>query len=211
MHQFMDILILALISVVLGIKLFSILGQKRDRDHVNGESPYPDSTSKSPSKTIKDVEVKIDSTIAAELQLPLLDKSFDKARFISNSREAFKMILEAYAKGNTTVLSKLLNVSMMRKVAYKIVQREAHNHICEINILQINEAYIEEIIIQGSTAEIKVSFEAEIINSVTDAAGKIVAGDKVKIEKIKDFWIFSRNLKSSDPTWALANTKTLFA
>lgn len=218
MHHIADIIILAIISIALGVKLFSILGEKRDdptaankrkhsNNHFSGKAKDAESDifSKSESPTMKDVEIILDESLSGEDTLKILDPSFDKSTFLSNASSAFKMVLDAYAKGDNRVLSDLLNIEMMRKFVYEISKREEKNLTCEINIVKITKSEIQEITSEGSIINIKVKISPEIIAYIKDENNKVISGHNEKIEKKKYIWEFSRNLKSPDPTWQLVN------
>ena len=42
----------------------------------------------------------------------------------------------------------------------------------------------------------------------TDKEKKIISGDGEKIKTVYDTWIFSKNIKSSNPNWLLVDTIT---
>ena len=46
------------------------------------------------------------------------------------------------------------------------------------------------------------------ISKVKDKDKKIVSGDSEKIKTVYDTWVFSKNIKSSNPNWLLINTIT---
>ena len=55
---------------------------------------------------------------------------------------------------------------------------------------------------------VTVDFVSEIITCIKDKEKKIISGDKEKIKKIYDTWVFSRDTKSLNPNWQLVNTLT---
>ena len=218
MNHMADIIILAIISVILGLKLFSILGQKKERDQHKGngndKNMHDVTTEESPltyNNKIKAIEIKLDQKLDSSLQLQLLDPSFNKDTFMNNAKEAFKMIMSSYTEGDTHTLSKLLNVEMMKKFAYAITKREEKNHICKINIVNINNTSIKNIKVKDAIAEVTVELNVEVINYTSNQRNKVISGNKTKVEKRNDLWTFNRNLKSPDPTWHLINVDKIFA
>lgn len=220
-----EIVLLAIISIFLGLKLFSILGQKRERPprenkgrnnfDNQGENQEIDEDNSEDSgdleDRIKEVEIKTPANLTPQAKLEMIDPSFNSKTFLSNATEAFKMILDLYAKGDTHALSDLINIDMMRKFAYEISNREDKGYACEINILKVKNPSIENIEIEGSVAKISVQFDYEATAYVYDKKSKIISGHKSKVEKNKDVWTFSRNLRSPDPTWQLIDVSHLFA
>lgn len=201
-----DIIILAIISVILGIKLFTILGQKRDQD-TNRESL----SNVNKHSQMKEAQINLTEKLPPKAKLKLMDPSFDDNVFLKNAQSAFKLILSCYAEGDTHTLSKLINVEMMKKFAYEISKREDNNTICSIEIVNITKNLIKDIIVENYQASITVNFQAEIINFVKDKDNKIISGNKTKLSKESHKWTFTRDLRSPDPTWHLTNIDKLFS
>jgi predicted lipid-binding transport protein (Tim44 family) len=53
-----------------------------------------------------------------------------------------------------------------------------------------------------------VDFVSEIITCIKDKNKKMVSGDNEKIKIVYDTWVFSKDIKSSNPNWLLINTIT---
>lgn len=207
MHGFGDIVILALIFLVLGFKLFSILGQKRDdvdnNKNINNNQDLDLSSAVAATNNPEQVELHTINKSTPEIQIQIFDPQFNKNIFIENSRNAYKIILDSYANGDTHTLSELLNIDMMRKFAYNISNREDKNQKHTLTINNIDKSEIEDISVEDDIAKIKVHFVAEIINFVTSDKNKLVSGHKSKIIKADQVWTFTRHLRSNDPTWTL--------
>ena len=56
--------------------------------------------------------------------------------------------------------------------------------------------------------KVTVDFVAEVITCVRDKEKKIISGNPEKIKKIYDTWVFSRDVKSSNPNWQLVDILT---
>ena len=194
--MYADIILLAIISFFLVVKLISILGQKNESA---GSAKFTTVNASGAPETV----VVVDKNLTPKDQLKLLDPGFSESRFLDNSIEAFKMILEIYAKGDTRILSELVDIDTLKKFAYPISARDELAQVCEINILKINSAAIENIKIDGNIVDIAVKYSAEAVMTVKTGAGKLIAGHENKIEQINDSWVFRRNVKSPDPTWKL--------
>jgi len=208
MNNFTDIFILALISIALGFKLFSILGQKRDESKTAlkttaNKKDFFIPGSQAQTKTIDDIQ--IEKTSTPEIQIQIFDPSFDKGRFVENAKEAYKIILNSYALGDTHVLSELLNIEMMRKFAYSISTREEKNHKQVLTMSKLEQPSIDSIAVTDGIAEIKIRFVSAVTSFVSDQKNKIISGSKTKTEKFDHIWTFSRNLQYQDPTWTLIN------
>ena len=205
MHNFLDIIILALISLVLGIKLFTILGQKKGRasDDFQASGECNPGTTCAPNIS-KVSEVQILNKTEPETKIRAFDPTFKKESFIGNAKEAYKIILDAYANGDTRTLSELVNIEMMRKFAYSISIREDKKHKHTLTIIKSEQPSIEKISVTDDIiAEIEVRFVSEVINFVSDNDDKCISGHQSKVQKLDQIWTFSRNLRSADPTWTL--------
>ena len=56
--------------------------------------------------------------------------------------------------------------------------------------------------------EVTVDFVSEIITCIKDKDKNIISGDSEKIKTVYDTWVFSKDIKSSNPNWLLINTIT---
>lgn len=204
MDNFGDIIILALISIVLGIKLFSLLGQKRPKadqqeqvqpQEFGSERPINDQDAQAQVITLEQVK--------PEDKVRVFDPTFNQATFVKNAINAYQIIFDAFAKGDTQILSELVNIEVLRDLAYKISIREDKKHNKVINMSKMGEASIKEINVNDYTAEIKMNFSSEIVSYTNNEKGKCIEGHKSKINKRNDEWIFSRDIRSTDPTWKL--------
>jgi len=55
--------------------------------------------------------------------------------------------------------------------------------------------------------EVTVEFVSEIISSLTDKDKRILSGDPKKIKTVQDNWIFSKDIRSTNPNWVLTDTQ----
>ena len=53
-----------------------------------------------------------------------------------------------------------------------------------------------------------MDFVSEIITCIKDKDKKIISGDAEKIITVYDTWVFSKDVKSSNPNWLLIDTIT---
>lgn len=205
MHGFGDIIILALIFLVLGFKLFSILGQRRDNDNNDQKTNNTNLDLNSAiATTDRSEQIEINSLKSSpEIQIQIFDPGFKKEAFVENAKNAYKIILDSYANGDTHTLSELLNIDMMRKFAYTISNREEKNQKQTLSVNSILKSDIENISVEGDVAQIKINFISEMINFVTDDKNKLVSGHKSKVLKVDQVWTFTKSLRTSDPTWTL--------
>ncbi|MEQ9115313.1 MAG: Tim44/TimA family putative adaptor protein [Rickettsiales bacterium] len=195
MHNFVDIIFFALIAVFLATKLFSVLGQKTE---INSNDVGVTEKEKNPSETI------LTKDISDEDKIKKFDSSFTPEDFSEKSKKAIKFIYEAYENGNTQILSDLLNVECMRKFAYNISKLEESSLEGKISIIEISLPKIKSISIKDYNAQIKVNTELQTVNYI-EKKGKILHGNKTKVEKLSLNVEFARDIRSSSPTWKIEN------
>ena len=212
MHGFGDIIILGLIFLVLGFKLFSILGQKRDNENQSTNNNGLDlGAAVATTDQLGQVNLQPLNKSTPEIQIQLFDPQFNKKIFVENAKNAYKIILDSYANGDTHTLSELLNIDMMRKFAYNISNREDNNQKHTLTVNAIAKSEIEDISVEDDVAKIKINFVSEIINFVTNDKNKLISGHKSKVIKADQVWTFTRHLRSDDPTWTLTEiSKDIF-
>ena len=186
MNDFGDIIILALISIVLGIKLFTVLGQKRPKIDREQNQAQPQKASSDQSDITPEEQRSVISLdqAAPEDKLKTFDPSFNRTTFSKNSTSAYQMVLDAYAKGDTRILSDLVNIEVLRDLAYKISIRDDNKQSKVINLSQISEATLKEIIVNDYTAKIRMNFISEIVSYTLDEKGKCV--DRLGSEGVKE-------------------------
>jgi predicted lipid-binding transport protein (Tim44 family) len=75
-------------------------------------------------------------------------------------------------------------------------------------LVNIDAAEIVMAEIRGTFARLTVRFTSEQSNLLRDAQDNVIEGDPGTTEKIVDLWTFERDTRSSDPNWALVETRS---
>lgn len=198
MHHFIDIILLALLAIFIITRLFTILGQKRENTQdISLESLYRQKTEKKGQE-----EIILNKKLTNEEKIKLIDSSFNEKNFLTNAEAAIKMIFEAYAEGNTRILSDLVDINIMRNFAYSISKIEEQRHQLHISVINLQNTKIIETMLDKNIATLKVKSDLELTEYLTDNQ-KVVAGDKNKVESHSLKVEFTKNLNSPDPTWKL--------
>src|SRR5690606_38928923 len=126
------------------------------------------------------------------------DRSFDERAFMEGARAAFKIIVEAYARGDTATLRPLLADDLYDEFSRAIRERIAARHTMEETVESIEAADIIEARMEGRTAFITVKFTSRQTSVTRDEAGTVVEGDPETSIEAVDIWTFARNTRSSD-------------
>jgi predicted lipid-binding transport protein (Tim44 family) len=134
------------------------------------------------------------------------DQSFDVAEFLEGAKSAYRMILEAFWKGDRETLAWLTDAEVQAAFAAAIDEREAAGHTLDNRLVSIERAVISDATLSAGLARITVRFDADIAAVTRDADGQVVAGSLTDAVETHDVWTFARTLKSGDPNWKLADT-----
>lgn len=136
------------------------------------------------------------------------DNGFDPRDFLLGAEGAFRMIVEAFARGDRAVLRDLLSDETRAGFEGAIDAREAANQNQRTEIRSVTEAAIEAADLRGTVAEITVRFVSDQVNMTTAADGSAVSGHD-GVTELTDLWTFQRDLRSPDPTWKLVGTHSV--
>jgi predicted lipid-binding transport protein (Tim44 family) len=140
-------------------------------------------------------------------EMRLIDPNFDPMRFLQGAETAFRIIVKAFAAGDRAALRPLLTEETFSVFEAAISAREQAAQHQHTEIKAITRMVLEEAELSGTEAALTVRIVSDQINLTTDAAGQPVAGSEA-VTEIVDLWTFRRNLRSPDPTWRLAATRT---
>jgi predicted lipid-binding transport protein (Tim44 family) len=90
-----------------------------------------------------------------------------------------------------------------------IDEREKAGHVLEDTLVGIEKSEIVEAYIEDERAQVTVKFVSEQINVVRDSEGQIASGNPNEVINVVDLWTFARDIRSTDPNWALVATHSL--
>lgn len=220
-----EIVILAMIAAFLGLRLYSVLGRRAEHEEepIQGRIDQPSAQSPGvgrtpaarPSEEIESFPPRLSernypaATPSVERGLrdiAAADRRFDPFAFMDGSRGAYRMVLEAFWKGDKDELRELCDPSVYESFASAIDARLAAGEVVDNRLVRIEEAAITDASYDAPTARITVRFRSDIAAVTRDAAGNVVAGSlDDAIEEI-DVWTFARNVQSADPDWLLEET-----
>jgi len=134
------------------------------------------------------------------------EPGFDVGQFLEGAQGAYRMILEAYWKGDEEALGWLVEEDVRAAFAEAIAARATAGHVLDNRLVSVERAIIADASVDGKLARITVRFDADIAAVTRDAEGNLIAGSMSDAEETHDVWTFARTLKSSDPNWKLADT-----
>jgi predicted lipid-binding transport protein (Tim44 family) len=206
------IILIAMVAGFVAMRLYSVLG-KRTGHETRFATPEPviaapavlnddakPITARAPDMVFDDAAAPgIRAILAAE-------PSFDVARFLDGARNAYRMALEAFWKGDEALLATLARPHVAAAFGEAIAARRADGHVLDNRLITIERAQIADARLDGREATITVRFDADIAAVTRDADGHVVAGSMSDAVPTHDVWTFARTVKSNDPNWVLADT-----
>jgi predicted lipid-binding transport protein (Tim44 family) len=209
-----EIVLLALVALFVGLRLYAVLGQR------TGHEQQP--VTRPEAAAAADVAVPAAGTEPERKEMPGLvyeegaasgiraiisaDPSFDVGRFLEGAQGAYRMVLEGFWKGDREALRFLTSPEVYASFDEAITEREAAGHRLDNRLIAIEHAVIENARLNGRVAEIDVRFDASIAAVTRDASGEVVGGTMNDAVGSNDIWTFRRTLGTGDPNWLLVDT-----
>ena len=192
--QYIDIILLAMIAGFIFLRLRGILGKKTGFE------------GKMPAKFEKEFQK---FNIKAKLPNENFDDEAQK-NFLDGARIAYETIIIDFSDSdNKLIASKpLLSKKIHDQFKEALEDRANKSHFAEITFIGIKSATIKTHKKIEDSLEVTVDFVSEIITCIKDKDKKIVSGDSEKTKTAYDTWVFSKNIKSSNPNWLLIDTIT---
>lgn len=209
------IVILAMVAGFLALRLYMVLGKRTGHEQVlpkPAEDRAPLAVVQRPTESVvemrevpstRNVEPKAEAGIRAIISA---DSGFDVTRFLDGSKAAYRMILEAFWKGDEEQLGWLAEDEVRDAFTAAILARTTAGHVLENRLVSIERAVIADAALEGRQARITVRFDADIAAVTRDADNAVIAGSMTDAVETHDVWTFARTLKSNDPNWKLADT-----
>jgi predicted lipid-binding transport protein (Tim44 family) len=134
---------------------------------------------------------------AGLIDIYLLDKTFDPNHFIKGARQAYEMIVTAFAEGNRKSLKELLAREVYDEFAAEMASRDKRGELIDQSFVGISKSDITEAEVKGGTANVTVRFVSQLISATRDRSGAVTSGDPQKIKEVTDVWTFSRDVSSA--------------
>lgn len=209
-----EIVLLAMVALFVGLRLYAVLGRRTGHEQQPVTRPEVVATAE-PAAPVADAAPERadagalayeDRAAAGIRAIVAADPSFDVARFLEGAKAAYRMILEAFWKGDQEELAYLVGDKVRATFGEAIAAREAAGHRVDNRLIGIERAVIEDAELRGREASITIRFDADIAAVTRDEAGEVVAGSLTDAVSTHDIWTFRRTLGSADPNWLLVET-----
>jgi predicted lipid-binding transport protein (Tim44 family) len=231
--QYFDIILLALLAAFVLYRLGRVLGRRPDdsgsrmfrrsgRDdnvvslpgRIPRGAPQPRPIAKKAADAPQEQgaehgDLGDDEALAAAgvAEIRMQDASFDVQDFLAGAKAAYEMVVTAFAKGDRDTLKRLLTRDVEENFSRAITEREQRGETLETTIVGVRSADVTDARMAGRIAEVTVKFVSDIINVVRRAKADPEAFEGAPpVKEVIDIWTFVRDVRSSDPNWALAET-----
>ena len=210
------IIILALVALFIGLRLYSVLGERTGHEQqpilkpadpdARVERPAPRATP-APQPAADPGDLAYLPTAGPGVRALLAaDSSFDVAQFLEGARAAYRMILEAFWSGDLAKLRPHVADNVYDAFASSVKQRTDEGLVLENRLVNIEQALISAASIEQTVAFLTVRFEADIAAVTRNKDGEVVAGSMSDAVQTRDLWTFRRDTASRDPNWLLVET-----
>lgn len=135
------------------------------------------------------------------------EPQFEPAQFLANAKQAYEMIVQAFARGERKTLSELLAKDVYEGFISAIEEREEAGQELTTDFIGFDDARFVDVAIEGEEAYVTVRFESNIISHTKDSEGRIITGDPSEVQNVIDVWTFSRRIGAETPVWYLSSTE----
>jgi predicted lipid-binding transport protein (Tim44 family) len=211
------IVILALVALFIGLRLYSVLGERTGHEQQQPilKPADPDAVVEPRTRTLSPAPASVSDggdmaflpTAGPGVRAILAaDPSFDVARFLEGAKSAYRLILESYWSGNLDAMRPHVDDHVFETFAGAVEQRATDGLKLDNRLVAIDQALIAEATLERSVAIVTVRFEADIAAVTRNAEGEVVAGSLSDAVQTRDLWTFRRDLASRDPNWLLIET-----
>jgi predicted lipid-binding transport protein (Tim44 family) len=210
------IVILALVALLIGLRLYSVLGERSGHEQQPILKPA-DPDARVEPRAAQPAAVPQASADAADMAfvptagpgvraILAADPSFDVARFLEGATAAYRLVLEAYWRGELDTVRGHVDQHVYDTFEAAIEQRKIDGLKLDNRLVAIEQAVISEASLERQVAIVTVRFEADIAAVTRNAEGSVVAGSLSDAVQTRDMWTFRRDVSSRDPNWLLIET-----
>jgi predicted lipid-binding transport protein (Tim44 family) len=212
----LEIVLLAMVAAFLGLRLYSVLGRRAEQE----EEPVVQRFDTDETPTIRpaampapvvpprapELEGVMPAVERALREIAAADSKFNLAQFLEGAKGAYRMILEAFWKGDRETLRELCDDDVYAGFIAALDAREAAGETLDNTLIRIEEVRVHSAALDGRMARIALLFVADIAAVTRDKDGTVIAGSLDDAIESRDVWTFSRNVAARDPNWLLDET-----
>jgi predicted lipid-binding transport protein (Tim44 family) len=215
--QLLLIFLIAMVAGIILVRLYTVLGRRTGNErppregyrlnrsaNQNGHDnvvALPDRTARAET-----LDKPADPVARGLLDIKLGDHRFETDHFLAGARQAYEMVVTAFAANDRQSLRPLLSDEVFTAFEAVIREREQNKQKVAFTFIGFHEVKIAHAALKRRTAEITVSFAVQYISATEDAAGHVIDGDPKAVRTVNDVWTFTRDVRSGDPNWTIVAT-----
>jgi len=200
-----ELIVLALITYFIIKKLKSVLGEESDEVFFGYDATKHDDKIKDAEQIdTDDDERQIDDfkylSEEAKSNIDIIrekNENFSLLKFIKISNKVLECVIKANNEQNKSEIRKFLSNELAELVCNTYNDDKKNN----IFLVSIRETKIIDVIKNNSVFDIKVMFNTEQIEYVTDSNNEVIDGNKNDVISINEVWTFTHNFKEKNSTW----------
>jgi len=190
-----ELIVFAVLAAVVLYQLYAVLGRRIGRQPEDTPAAVAAPAAGRPAENPETVAPVAATGVAA---LRARQPDFDVGRFLVGARQAYEMILKAFAAGDRETLRPLLAPDVMANFEGAIAAREAEGRTESVELLTLPRVDLDSASVEGDVGRAVVRILGEVRTRSTSAAGEAVDD-----RRTADLWTFERDLKSRNPNWTL--------
>ncbi|WP_091735845.1 TIM44-related membrane protein TimA [Phenylobacterium immobile] len=202
--QALELIIFAGLAGVVLYQLYAVLGRRVGRqpeDQAAADQESAPSASRAPERPQDEGAAVAAATLTGVAAVKARDPGFDAGHFLYGAKQAYEMIVRAFAEGDRAQLRNLLSPQMMDGFEAAITEREREERTERVEFLHPPRADLEKAeVASGDVARLTVRFLAEF-----RSRSKGPEGEAVDDRRTAELWTFERPLKVRDPNWTLVH------
>ena len=220
MSEVIEIVILAMVAAFLGLRLYSVLGQRAEQEEesvpqrfeAGDDTRAPLAVPKAVQQTLvpnrpqQRIEGLLPAVERGVREIAAADPRFDIIAFLEGARGAYGMVLEAFWNGDRDTLKQLCDNDVYASFDGAIAAREEAQQTLDNKLIRIEETRIHSAMLDGRIARVAVLFVSDIAAVTRDKDGNVIAGSLDDAVESRDIWTFSRDVSASGPDWVLDET-----
>jgi predicted lipid-binding transport protein (Tim44 family) len=194
--QILELIIIAVVAGAVLYQLYAVLGRRvgRQPEDVVQPAALPRTGEAEPFKPSPDAA----PAPAGVAAIRVRDPAFDPAKFLDGARQAYELIVSAFATGDRATLERLVSPVVMDGFGKAMAARAAEGRSESVEFTHPARADLDNLEVTGDVAQARVRFLAEF-----RSRSKGPEGEAVDDRRTAELWTFERRLTNRDPNWTL--------
>ena len=206
-----------MVAAFLGLRLYTVLGRRAEHEEESvpqrfesDDKPAGLARPAPATPVVQARPLELEGVMPAVergiREITAADSKFNLAQFLEGARGAYRMVLEAFWKGDREKLRVLCDDDVYAGFIAALEAQKAAGETVDNTLIRIEETRIHSASLDGRMARITVLFVADIAAVTRAKDGTLIAGSLDDAIESRDVWTFSRNTAARDPNWLLDET-----